>query len=87
MPGVSRVNVDACGDKVIDPKTGTVFVNNSPISVKGADVKGHGSGSHASPKTDQSSPNVLAYNILVNRQGDECTCGDALSGSGNVFAN
>lgn len=87
MPGVARVNVDACGGKVTDPKTGTVFVNNAPISVKGASVQGHGSGSHAGPKTDASSPNVLAYNIQINREGDKCTCGDALSGSGNVLAN
>jgi uncharacterized Zn-binding protein involved in type VI secretion len=87
MPGVARVNVDSCVGKVVDPKTNTVFVNNAPISVKGADVQGHGTGSHASPKTDQSSPNVLAYNILVNRQGDNCTCGHPLTGSGNVFAN
>ena len=87
MPGVARVNVDSCVGKVIDPKTNTVFVNNAPISVKGANVQGHGSGSHSSPKTDEASPNVNAYNIKVNRQGDKCTCGDALTGSGNVFAN
>lgn len=87
MPGIARVGVDSCGGLVIDPKANTVFVNNAPIAVTGANVAGHAPGPHAAPKTSAHSPDVFAYNITVNRAGDACTCGDPLSGSGNVFAN
>ena len=87
MPGVARVNVDACGGLVIEALVPSVIVNNAPISVTAASVEGHGSGEHGGPKTQAASGNVFAGNKPVNRQGDECTCGDPLTGSSNVFAN
>ena len=87
MPGVARVNVDACGGLVIEALVPSVIVNNAPISVTAAAVEDHGNFSHDAPKTDAASGNVFAGNKPVNRQGDACTCGHELSGSPNVFAN
>jgi len=86
MPGISRVGVDAAGGTITGNLAPTVFVNGSPIAVKGAAVAGHGLPPHASPTMSGSSSTVYANGIQVCRAGDAATCGDAASGSGNVNA-
>ena len=76
MPGVSRVGNLAP----------TVYVNDVPIVVKGADVEPHGRGPHRSPVMDSSSGTVYANNILICRADDVATCGHPATGSGNVIA-
>jgi hypothetical protein len=63
-----------------------VYVNDAPIVVQGADIEGHGRGSHRSPVMDGSSSTVYANNILICREGDNATCGHVATGSGNVIA-
>ena len=86
MPGVSRVGVDAAGSTIVGNLAPTVFVNGSPIAVKGAAVDGHGLGSHRNPVMDGASGTVKANGIPVCRAGDPASCGHAASGSGNVNA-
>jgi uncharacterized Zn-binding protein involved in type VI secretion len=86
MPGVSRVGVDVAGGKIVGDLAPTVFVNNAPISVKGAAIEGHGRSPHSSPVMDKSSATVYANNILISREGDAATCGHVATGSGDVFS-
>jgi uncharacterized Zn-binding protein involved in type VI secretion len=86
MPGVSRVNADTAAGTIVGNLAPTVFVNGNPIAVKGADVSGHGRGSHRSPVMDGSSSTVYANGILICREGDAATCGHPATGSGNVFS-
>lgn len=86
MPGISRVGVDAAGGTITGNLAPTVFVNGSPIAVKGAAVAGHGPSPHASPTMSGSSSTVYANGIQVCRAGDAATCGHAASGSGDVNA-
>lgn len=87
MPGAARVNQDTAGGLITGNLAPTVFVNNKPIAVKGAVITGHGSGPHAAPVTNASSPNVFANSIAVVRAGDAASCGDTATGSGNVIVN
>ncbi len=87
MPGASRVNVDKAGGTIVGNLAPTVFVNNQPIAVKGAAVEGHGRSPHSSPVMRDSSADVFAHNIGVVRAGDTATCGDAATGSSDVFVN
>ena len=48
MPGVSRVGVDTAAGTIVGNLAPTVFVNGSPIAVKGAEVTPHGRGPHKS---------------------------------------
>jgi uncharacterized Zn-binding protein involved in type VI secretion len=86
MPGVSRVGADTAAGTIVGNLAPTVFVNGSPIAVKGADVAGHGRGPHRSPVMDGSSSSVYANGILICRAGDTATCGHPATGSGNVFS-
>lgn len=86
MPGVSRVGVDAAGGTIVGDLAPTVFVDGSPIVVKGAQVAGHGNGPHAGPVMSGASGTVFANGIAVVRSGDNATCGHTASGSGDVFA-
>ncbi len=86
MPGVSRVGSDAAGGTIVGSLAPTVFVDGSPIAVKGAAVAGHGNGPHAGPVMSGASGTVFANGIAVVRAGDSATCGHAASGSGDVFA-
>jgi hypothetical protein len=86
MPGVSRVSVDSAGGTIVGNLAPTVYVNNVPIVVKGAEVEGHGRGSHRNPVMDGSSSTVYANNILICRADDDATCGHPATGSGNVIA-
>lgn len=86
MPGVSRITVDTAGGTIVGNLAPTVYVNDVPIVVKGAEVEPHGRGSHRSPVMDSSSSTVYANNILICRANDVATCGHAATGSGNVIA-
>ena len=86
MPGIARVGVDTAGGTITGNLAPTVFVNGSPIAVKGAAVAGHGAGPHASPTMDGASGKVYANGIAVCREGDAATCGHPASGSGTVSA-
>jgi uncharacterized Zn-binding protein involved in type VI secretion len=85
MPGISRVGVDTAGGLVIGNLAPTVFVNGSPIVVKGAQVAPHGRDPHASPVMDEASADVFACGIAICRSGDLATCGHPITGSGNVL--
>ena len=87
MPEVARVNTDSAGGLITGNLAPTVFVNSSPIAVKGAAVSGHGGGPHGGPVLDGSSTNVYANGILICREGDLATCGDPISsGSPSVYS-
>ena len=85
MPGISRVGVDKAGGVIDGNKAPTVFVNGSPIVVKGAEVRAHGRPPHASATMDEASVDVFANGIGVCRTGDLSTCGHSISGSSNVL--
>lgn len=85
MPGIARVGVDKAGGVVTGNLAPTVFVNGSPIVVKGAAIAGHGNGPHAGPVMDEASADVFACGIAICRSGDLATCGHPISGSGNVL--
>lgn len=87
MTGISRINADTAGGTIIGNLAPTVFVENNPIAVKGAEVEPHGRGPHRSPVMDGSSTDVYANGILISRADDPATCGHPATGSGTVFAN
>lgn len=88
MPGVSRVNTDSAGGLIVGNLAPTVFVNGSPVVVKGAAVLAHGLPPHSpSPVMVGSSSTVYAHGIAVCRAGDSASCGHAATGSSDVFAN
>lgn len=86
MPGVSRIGIDTAGGKIVGNLAPTVYVNNAPIVVKGANIESHGDRPHDSPVMDKSSSTVYANNILICRAGDAATCGDTATGSSDVIA-
>ena len=75
MPGSSRIHQDIAGGVIVGNLAPTVFVNNTPIAVKGAQVAGHGPAIHGGPVMVGSATTVYANNILVCRQGDAASCG------------
>jgi uncharacterized Zn-binding protein involved in type VI secretion len=85
MPGIARVGVDKAGGVVTGNLAPTVFVNGSPIVVKGATVAPHGRDPHAAPVMDEASVDVFANGIGICRTGDLASCGHAISGSSNVL--
>ena len=85
MPGVSRVDQDSAGGLIIGDLAPTVIINGTPVTVKGAQVTGHGEGLHASPVMVGASTTVFANKIAVCRQGDEASCGHTSSGSSDVI--
>lgn len=87
MPGIARINQDSAGGTIVGNLAPTVFVNNQPVAVKGADVAGHGLPPHSSPVMNGASSTVFANNIPVCREGDAATCGHTSSGSGDVKAD
>lgn len=86
MPGVSRINQDSAGGIIIGILAPHVFVNGTPIAVKGAAVAGHGVAEHGGPVMAGHSSTVFAHGIPICRRGDQATCGDRATGSLNVFA-
>jgi hypothetical protein len=44
MPGISRITQDTAGGTIVGVLAPKVFVNGTPIAVKGAAVSGHGPG-------------------------------------------
>lgn len=85
MPGIARVGVDKAGGVVTGNLAPTVFVNGSPIVVKGATVAPHGRAPHASSVMDEASVDVFANGIGICRTGDLASCGHAISGSSTVL--
>lgn len=86
MPGIARVGVDSSGGTITGNLAPTVTVNGSPIAVVGATLANHGLPPHASATMTTGSSTVTANGIAVCRAGDTASCGDAASGSSNVFA-
>lgn len=86
MPGVSRnAGTDTAGGPIIQGSP-NVFTNNDPTVRIGDAVQGHGPGVHAGPVMAEGSGNVFTNGIPTTRAGDLATCGDAATGSGDVFA-
>lgn len=85
MPGIARVGVDKAGGVVTGNLAPTVFVNGSPIVVKGATIAGHGNGPHSAPTMTEASVDVFACGIGICRTGDLASCGHAITGSSNVL--
>jgi len=81
--GVCRDNDTAGGDLI--PSQSTVFANSEEIIVHGDSVAGHGDSPHDSPTMIAGSNNVFIGGIAVCNAGDLATCGDAATGSSNVF--
>lgn len=81
--GVCRDNDTAGGDLI--PSQSTVFVNSEKIIVDGDSVAGHGESPHDSPIMIAGSNNVFIGGIAVCNAEDLATCGDAATGSSNVF--
>ena len=84
MPGVCR-NIDIAGGLLIATQS-TVKANGNNIIKNGDPVTGHGSGVHASPTMIAGSNNVFVGGVAVCNAGDLATCGDAATGSTDVFA-
>lgn len=84
MPAIARVNQDSAGGLITGNLAPTVFINGSPIAVKGATVQGHGLGSHAGPVLDGSSYVVFANGIPICRVGDLASCGHAITGGSST---
>lgn len=87
MPGVSRIQVDTAGGRIIGVLAPTVFVDGANIVVEYAEVEGHGVGGHGAPVMWAHSPNVFANGLNICRRGDVATCGHRATGSADVFAN
>lgn len=86
MPkGVSRVGVDTAGGIIVGNLAPTVFVNDVPIVVIGAEVSGHGLPPHSSPVMVEGSGIIFANGIGVVAEGDLASCDDVATGSPNVF--
>lgn len=83
MPGICRDNDNAVGDLI--PSQSTVFANNEEVIVDGDDVQGHGPGEHGGPTMIAGSNAVFVGGIAVCNAGDLATCGDAATGSADVF--
>jgi len=84
MPGVSRKDVDAAGGTNIAGSS-NVFANGAGVVRIGDAVAGHGIAAHAGPVMAAGSGSVFANSIGICRAGDPASCGDADSGSSNVF--
>lgn len=85
MSGAARVGQDKSGNVIIGNLAPTVFVNNAPIAVQGANIASYGDNCKSNPKTGKGSSTVFANNKPVNRQGDLDICGTPIStGSNNV---
>jgi len=60
--GITRVSKDSAGAQIIGPGSQTVFTDDPPfrVSLEGDAIVGHGKSPHASPFTENPSPNVYA---------------------------
>ena len=86
MPGATRKTVDSAGAELISASDNVLTNNRGQVRV-GDEVKGHGIGSHGSPKMAEGSKNVFVNNIAACKAGDAATCGHKATGSTNVFIN
>jgi uncharacterized Zn-binding protein involved in type VI secretion len=85
--GASRVGQDKGGGGIIlGPGASRVFVEGKKWSLDGDNIAGHGSDSHASPKTVATSTRVVVEGKKPVREGDAATCGHPAEGSSKVFA-
>lgn len=84
MSGASRLGLDSAGGLVL---TGSdnVFINGSPSARIGDTIEGHGNGEHSNPVIVTGSSTVFVNGIPMSKAGDVASCGDALTGSDNVF--
>ena len=85
MPGICRDAVDNADGALIKTQT-TVFANSKNVIIHGDSVTNHGDSPHDNPTMIAGSNNVFIGGIAVCNAGDLATCGDAASGSTNVFA-
>lgn len=85
MPGVTRKGTDSAGGSLAAGSP-DVFVNGAAAVRIGDAVTGHGDAPHDSPTMAAGSGSVFVNGIGVCRDGDAATCGDAATGSGDVFA-
>lgn len=85
MPGISRKDVDSAGG-ILNSSSGNVFVDGHGVVRVGDTVEGHGPGIHAAAVIVSGSGSVFVNGIAVCRAGDLASCGDAASGSSDVFA-
>jgi len=85
MPGIARVGVDKAGGVVTGNLAPTVFINGSPVVVKGATIAPHGRAPHDAAVMDEASVDVFACGIGICRTGDLSTCQHAIGGSSNVL--
>jgi len=83
MPGVCRDNDTAVGDLI--PSQTSVYANGEEIIVNGDSVANHGLPPHDAPTMIAGSNNVFVGNKAVCNEGDLATCGDAATGSSDVF--
>ena len=84
MPGICRDADDAAGGALIKSQS-TVFANGKNVIVHGDNVTGHGVAPHNAPTMIAGSNNVFIGGIAVCNAEDLATCGDAATGSSNVF--
>jgi len=83
MPGICRDNDTAVGDLI--PSQSTVFANGEEVIVDGDAVVGHGVSPHDAATMIAGSNNVFVGGVAVCNAGDLATCGDAATGSSDVF--
>lgn len=86
MPGITRMDSDTAGGKILTPPQSKVFVNKKLAAIFGTPIENHGDGDHASPTMKGCSEKVFIGKIGVCRAGDDATCGHLATGSSDVFA-
>lgn len=81
MHGVARNNIDACGGAQLDGGQPWFYVDGERVILLGDPVTGHGPGEHGGPVMVEGSPWFFIDGIPVCREGHQCSCGHATTGS------
>ena len=84
MPGICRNNDTAVGDLI--PSQTKVFANGEEVIVNGDAVASHGISPHNAATMVAGSTRIFVDEKAVCNAGDLATCGDAATGSTDVFA-
>ena len=84
MPGICRDNDTAVGDLI--PSQTKVFANGEEVIVNGDAVASHGIAPHNAATMVAGSTRIFVDGKAVCNAGDLATCGDAATGSTDVFA-